>query len=118
MDADCFERLHVGCAGWSLQRGAAGQLPAEGSQLCRYAAQFLAVEINSSFYRPHRPATYRRWAETVPANFRFAVKVPKQITHLLRLRDAEAPLDDSLANARNWALSWAHCWCNCLRVWN
>jgi uncharacterized protein YecE (DUF72 family) len=48
-----------------------------------------AVEMNSSFYRPHRTATYERWAASVPENFRFAVKVPKAITHELRLKDAD-----------------------------
>ncbi len=59
----------------------------------RYAARLKAVEINSSFYRPHRPATYARWAASVPDDFRFAVKMPKQITHERRLTDA----DDLLA---------------------
>ena len=47
----------------------------------RYAAVFSGVEINSSFYRQHRRATYARWAASVPAGFRFAVKVPRAITH-------------------------------------
>ena len=50
-----------------------------------YATLFDAVEINSSFYRPHRLATYERWRLAVPVSFRFAVKVPKLITHELRL---------------------------------
>jgi uncharacterized protein YecE (DUF72 family) len=48
-----------------------------------------AVEINSSFYRPHLPATYRRWRESVPADFRFSVKLPRSITHLRRLRETD-----------------------------
>jgi len=51
------------------------------------------VEINSSFYRPHQKKTYTRWAESVPPTFRFSVKVPKEITHTLRLRDAQAAVD-------------------------
>jgi uncharacterized protein YecE (DUF72 family) len=43
------------------------------------------VEINSSFYRPHKPETYARWAASVPDGFRFAVKLPKAITHERRL---------------------------------
>jgi uncharacterized protein YecE (DUF72 family) len=60
--------------------------------LARYASRFNAVEINSSFYRPHRRTTYERWADTVPAGFRFAVKAPRQITHERRLVGAEALL--------------------------
>lgn len=49
---------------------------------------FNAVEINSSFYRPHQMSTYQRWAASVPEDFRFAVKVPKAITHEHRLKGA------------------------------
>lgn len=47
------------------------------------------MEINSSFYRPHRPETYARWADAVPDDFRFAAKVPREITHTLKLVGAE-----------------------------
>jgi uncharacterized protein YecE (DUF72 family) len=70
--------------------------PTEGTHLQRYAARFSAVEINSSFYRPHRPATYARWAASVPADFRFAVKVPKAITHGARLAGVDGLLDTFL----------------------
>lgn len=43
------------------------------------------TEINSSFHRPHRTEVYRRWADSVEADFRFAVKLPKHITHERRL---------------------------------
>ena len=94
-----MEGMHLGCAGWSLPRSHAHHFPNPGSHLQRYAATFNAVEINSSFYRPHRPATYRRWAESVPEGFRFAVKVPKQITHVLKLRGCEDELDRFLSEA-------------------
>jgi uncharacterized protein YecE (DUF72 family) len=64
--------------------------------LQRYSGRFPAVEINSSFYRPHRPATYAKWADSVPAGFRFSVKVPKQITHERRLHDCEGLVDEFL----------------------
>ncbi|MDQ6885668.1 MAG: DUF72 domain-containing protein [Gemmatimonadota bacterium] len=49
--------------------------------------------MNSSFHRPHRPDSYRRWADSVPADFRFAVKLPKEITHVRKLRDCVEPID-------------------------
>jgi uncharacterized protein YecE (DUF72 family) len=85
--------IYVGTAGWSIPKPYAGAFPAEGSHLGRYARQLPAVEINSSFYRPHRPSTYARWAASVPPGFRFAVKVPREITHERRLADATAPLE-------------------------
>lgn len=83
----------IGTAGWSIPREQAHRFPDDGSHLERYARVFNAVEINSSFYRPHRVATYERWAAAVPEGFRFAVKVPKAITHERRLIDVADPLD-------------------------
>jgi uncharacterized protein YecE (DUF72 family) len=89
-------RRLVGCAGWGIHKDVAGRFPAEGSQLERYGAVFPAVEINSSFYRPHQPQTYARWAASVPEAFRFSVKLPRTITHDARLRDADGQLDPLL----------------------
>jgi uncharacterized protein YecE (DUF72 family) len=85
--------IHVGYAGWSIPRQYAERFPEQAPHLERYAQRLTAVEINSSFYRPHRPATYARWAAVVPESFRFAVKVPKEITHTRRLRDVAVPLE-------------------------
>ena len=92
-------RLLVGCAGWSLPKADAAAFPAEGSHLERYAAVFPMVEINSSFYRPHRPATYAKWAACVPGEFRFAVKLPRAITHDARMDKVEALLLQFAAEA-------------------
>ncbi len=89
--------IRIGTAAWSIPKDEAAAFPAAGSHLERYGAVFNAVEINSSFYRPHRTATYERWAASVPDDFRFAVKVPKTITHELRLKDAGALLDRFLS---------------------
>jgi uncharacterized protein YecE (DUF72 family) len=85
--------LWIGTAGWSVPSRYAAEVPAGGSHLERYARRLNAVEINSSFYRPHQRKTYERWARSVPAGFRFAVKVPKAMTHEQRLEDCSAPLD-------------------------
>lgn len=81
--------IYVGCAGWSLRREHFSIFPEAGSHLQRYSARFNCVEINSSFYRSHRVSTYQRWAEATPSDFRFSVKLPKQITHVNRLRDSQ-----------------------------
>lgn len=62
--------------------------PAEDAKLSHlmlYAKRLRCVEINSSFYRPHRRATWERWAAATPDDFRFAVKAPKAITHTAKL---------------------------------
>lgn len=84
--------IRIGTAGWSIPRQVAEHFPGEGSHLQRYARLMPAVEINSSFHRPHRPATYERWAASAPRGFRFAAKLPRVITHEARLRDTAEPL--------------------------
>ncbi|MEO6801541.1 MAG: DUF72 domain-containing protein [Rhodanobacter sp.] len=64
------------------------RFPDGGSHLERYAQRFNCVELNSSFHRPHLPATYRRWAASVSPGFRFAVKMPRSISHEARLRNS------------------------------
>lgn len=71
---------------------------AGASHLARYATRFNAVEINSSFYRRHRAATYARWAASVPDTFRFSVKVPKTITHTAKLVDPDLALDEFIGD--------------------
>lgn len=83
---------YVGCAGWALARTVQDEFPAGASHLARYAGVFSAVEINSSFYRPHRRSTYERWAASVPEGFRFAAKLPRTITHERRLVACEGLL--------------------------
>ncbi|WP_380875833.1 hypothetical protein ACFB49_06180 [Sphingomonas sp. DBB INV C78] len=75
----------IGTAGWSIPGEQASSFPSDGTVLERYAARFGGVEINSTFYRPHRPATWARWSASVPAGFRFAVKMPKAISHERKL---------------------------------
>lgn len=65
--------------------------------LARYATRFSVVEINTSFYRPHRRQTYARWAASVPSGFRFSVKMPRTISHELALKAAGPALDALLA---------------------
>ncbi|MVV48082.1 DUF72 domain-containing protein [Pseudomonas sp. PB120] len=86
------QTIFIGCAGWTVGREQAATFPEEGTHLQRYASQLNCVEINSSFYRPHRHSTYARWADSVPKAFRFCVKVPRQITHERRLVDCEEAL--------------------------
>jgi uncharacterized protein YecE (DUF72 family) len=86
-------RVFVGTAGWSIPRASAQCFQGDGTHLQRYARVLHCVEINSSFYRPHATATYAKWAASTPPGFRFAVKVPRAITHDLRLLRARLPLD-------------------------
>ena len=82
----------IGCAGWSITGACAPEFPGTGSHLERYARVLSMAEINSSFYRPHQPQTYARWADSVTGPFRFSVKLPRSITHARRLVDIAGEL--------------------------
>lgn len=86
------DHVYIGTAGWNIPRAHKERFPVVGSQIARYGSCLNAAEINTSFYRPHAPATYERWAASVPAGFRFAVKMPKLISHERLLARAREPL--------------------------
>jgi uncharacterized protein YecE (DUF72 family) len=68
--------------------------------LAHAAETFDTIEVNATFYREQKPETYARWRDATPANFRFAIKGSRWITHYGRLRDTAAPVArqrDSLA---------------------
>ncbi len=81
--------VYSGCATWQLPKSIQPKFPGEGTHLVRYGRQLPAVEINSSFYKHHRRQLYEKWASEVPADFRFAVKVPRELTHNRKLESTE-----------------------------
>lgn len=99
-------RRVIGTAGWGISGELSARFSGAGSALARYASVFDGVEVNSSFYRRHRQSSWANWSDTVPSHFRFAVKLPRSITHVRQLVDAEeeiaafveeiAPLGDKL----------------------
>jgi uncharacterized protein YecE (DUF72 family) len=93
--------VRVGISGWRYP-GWRGDFYPRGLPQRReleYAAERLtSVEINGSFYSLQRPESYRRWRSEVPADFEFAVKGGRFITHLKRLRDVETPLANFFAS--------------------
>ena len=95
------QRVYVGCATSAIGTANDQLLPqVPGGNLARHAARLTATEVNSSFHRSHRPATWGRWARTVGPSFRFSVKLPKSITHERRLVEVEALLDVFAAEVR------------------
>ena len=95
-----FIGLRIGTAGWNVPKQHAEHFavaPPDAhttklSHLQRSSSRLACVEINSSFHRPHQRKTYARWAADTPDNFRFAVKLPKAITHTAKLLNTGAPL--------------------------
>jgi uncharacterized protein YecE (DUF72 family) len=87
--AAAAKTLWLGTAGWNVPASCRNKVGGEGSHLERYARIMNAVEINTSFYRPHRRTTYHKWFDATPDGFRFAVKAPKSVTHTPGLALAE-----------------------------
>lgn len=88
--------IYVGTAAWANPPAERERRADEHSHLEHYARQFNAVEINSSFHRPHKRTTYARWHDLTPTNFRFSVKVPRSVTHECALRHCRIGLQQFL----------------------
>lgn len=83
--------LRVGCAMWAHAAWRGRQLPADlrrDEQLPAYASWCSAVEGNTTAYGLPSPDTVAAWAAGAPPGFRFLFKLPQDITHRRRLRDA------------------------------
>jgi len=91
--------IRIGTAGWAIGTAAQEAFPGDGSSLERYARVLPVSEINSSFHRPHRPATWERWRDSVPGTFRFSVKMPKTISHQRKLEGCNELLTEFLEQA-------------------
>jgi uncharacterized protein YecE (DUF72 family) len=90
------QQILAGASGYSFKEWKGHFYPpklAAADMLDYYAQRLPTVEINSSFYALPKPESLQRWAQTVPANFRFAIKAPAAITHQARLK---SDADDTL----------------------
>lgn len=94
---DLGDILRVGCSGWSY-RDWVGPFYPPGTPPSRYlriyASVLDTVEVDSSFYRVPSPGTVDSWRRSTPDDFIFTAKVPRRITHELKLRRSEAALDE------------------------
>lgn len=93
--------VRVGISGWTYApwRGVFYPKGLPQARELEYAAQqFPSIEINGTFYGMQRPDVFAAWARQVPEGFVFAVKAPRYITHLRRLRAAETPLANFIAS--------------------
>jgi uncharacterized protein YecE (DUF72 family) len=94
-------RIRIGISGWRYRPWRGTFYPADLPQRdeLSHAAQIsTTIEINGSFYSLQRPASYAAWYAATPADFVFAVKGGRYITHMRRLRDVEKPLANFFAS--------------------
>lgn len=94
-------RAWVGVSGWRYPAWRGDFYPrglVQRRELEYIGEQMSSAEINGSFYSLQRPSSYVRWRDSVPDGFVFAVKGPRYITHMLRLRSAGTALANFFAS--------------------
>jgi uncharacterized protein YecE (DUF72 family) len=93
--------MRIGISGWTYApwRGIFYPRGLSQKRELEHASRRLnSIEINGSFYSLQRPTTYQAWHDATPDDFLFSLKGPRFITHMRRLKDAEAPLANFFAS--------------------
>ncbi|MEC5194334.1 uncharacterized protein YecE (DUF72 family) [Xanthomonas campestris] len=93
--------IRIGISGWRYARWRGTFYPtglAQRRELAYAGRCFPSVEINGSFYSLQRPESYQSWHDETPDDFVFAVKGPRCVTHMKRLRDCEQALANFFAS--------------------
>ena len=93
----------VGTSGWQYRDWRGRFYPADLPQRCwleHYAEAFATVEVNNAFYRLPERATFEQWRTRTPADFCFAVKMSRYVTHIKRLREPQEPVARFFERAR------------------
>jgi len=97
--------IHIGTSGWHYRHWRQRFYPAElapSAWLAYYAREFNGVELNNSFYRLPAETTIRQWVEQTPADFLFAVKASRLITHRRKLHDCDEIMQTFLNRLRGF----------------
>jgi uncharacterized protein YecE (DUF72 family) len=93
----------LGTQGWTYPDWVGSVYPdgtRQADYLALYARAFSAVEVDSTFYAVPPARTVDGWFDKTPDDFRFALKLPNEITHIRRLQDCEAVLQDFVTVVR------------------
>jgi uncharacterized protein YecE (DUF72 family) len=95
--------IYVGTSGWSYPHWGHGIYYPQGlpqSEWLRFYAEiFPAVEINNTFYHLPEERIFANWRDSTPAEFRFAVKASRFITHMKKLAEPEVHVARFLEHA-------------------
>lgn len=94
-------QLRIGISGWTYA-GWRGVFYPEGlartRELEHASRRLSSIEVNGTFYSLQRPDNFARWRDETPDDFVFALKGSRYITHMLKLKDPEAPLANFFAS--------------------
>jgi uncharacterized protein YecE (DUF72 family) len=88
-------RVLAGTSGFSYDEWHGRFYPAElpaNARLMHYSARLPSVEINNTFYQTPKAELLERWRDAVGPDFRFALKAPRRITHMQRLKGSAESL--------------------------
>jgi uncharacterized protein YecE (DUF72 family) len=102
--AQMVGEIRIGCSGWIYRHWRELFYPAGLAQrrwFEHYAATFDTVELNTSFYHLPKPETFDKWRDQAPPGFLYAVKAPRFITHMKKLKECDEPMEEFLARARH-----------------
>ncbi len=95
-------RYYIGTSGWHYEHWRGLFYPeklAKARWLEFYAGHFTTVELNNTFYRLPSENAFDTWRDSTPADFTFAVKVSRFITHIKRLKAVGEPVERFIARA-------------------
>ena len=93
--------VRIGISGWTYAPWRGNFYPPgllHADELSYASRQVDTIEINGTFYGLQRPDAFTRWYDETPEGFVFAVKGPRFITHIRRLREIETPLANFFAS--------------------
>ena len=96
--------LFIGTSGWVYSHWEGIFYPEKLSskdKLKYFASHFKTAEVNYSFYRLPRSTTYKNWYQQTPADFLFALKASRFITHIKRLKGVKEAWKTFIKNALN-----------------
>ena len=93
--------VRIGISGWTYAPWRGNFYPPgllQADELSYASRQVETIEINGTFYGLQRPDAFARWYDETPEGFLFAVKAPRFVTHIRRLREIETPLANFFAS--------------------
>jgi uncharacterized protein YecE (DUF72 family) len=93
--------VRIGISGWTYApwRGTFFPPGLNQKRELAYASQHVrSIEINGTFYSMQRPSSFAAWYEQTPEDFLFAIKAPRFVTHMKRLKEVVVPVANFFAS--------------------
>lgn len=94
--------VRIGTSGWHYKHWLGRYYPENckpDQMLAHYLRDFDTVEINNTFYQLPAETTFDAWKRSVPADFLYAVKGSRFLTHMIKLKDPQRGLKNFLPRA-------------------